>query len=849
MDGDGRTDLLVGAFLANIGAGDTGAVYLYRGLADGTFTPEPTRVIPGRQNGDHAGRGIALCDVNGDDRLDLIVGSWLGEDRSLGAAGSNQGTVSIHLGYEEGLLERPDQVLYGVWPDEEGTLVPQANQRLGMTIEAGDMDGDGLCEVVAGSTQIAGDGVVLIYKGRLPDGIDNGGVTPLPVRIITRANDEPTGRQLGRRMAMGDVDGDGLADLLLSRYLDVLPGGGNNAGAVWLFRGGPLDDAPATDITPVTEADWQAHADQANDQLGIGVDIGDYSGDGVDDVIVGAWFDEAPGQPTTGTIHVFHGVEGGLPGAVADQLLAPADPAASAGTLLGEDVVVLGDVDGDGAPDLMSTAAREDTLGEDVGRWYVFPTGGDAYPVELPGSLGGHRFGNGVAVVPDLTGDGLPDALVGAPYQGFADQGHGGTAWIFPSTADGFAVDPVATVRGWPNHTGFDRVGYNVHGVGDFDGDGLDDWAVAARDDETVNPNNDFAHVGDCLTNGGTGSIYIFRGQREGIAARPSWAVQGRRANALMYAIAHADIDGDGRADLIGGAPFSDQGGSDRGEVIVVKGRAPGPDAKIQVLCDPVLRFVGAHDGANLGRAVTGMGDLNGDGCEEFAVGAPRSDIDGLNNQGAVRVVYGWGGEGCPAAPEAVVMSAGEVSADVGWSVAAARLDNDALQDLIVGAPNHLVDGARRGGAWVVPGSYINSLARRPIEETRSDADAFDPRGAIWVLEGRTSGERFGTSVGAIRGLVAAGSPTGEYSGVPLVGGVRVYTVNNRGVNREPVAAFIGQTWRPEGRLGEELHFGGTAERPAIVVGGYDANGPRVEGEEMADPGGAYGFILSRLGR
>lgn len=847
IDGDGQTDLLIGAHLANIGAGDTGAIYVHRGLADGTFTADPWRVIPGRQNGDQAGRGIAVCDVNGDERLDLIVGSWLGEDRSLGADGSNQGTVSIHLGYEEGLLERPDQVIYGVWPDEEGTLAPQANQRLGMVVDAGDMDGDGLCEVVASTTQLGGDGMVFIYKGRAPDGIDNGGVTQLPVKIIFRADDERTGNQLGRRMAMGDVDGDGLADLLLGRHVDDDPP--NNAGSAWLFRGGPLDPDPATELTPVTEADWHARGNQANDQFGIGVDVGDYTGDGIDDIIVGAWFDELPGEPTTGVLHVFNGVEGGLPGQVADRLLAPADPAASANILLGEDMTVLGDVDGDGDNDLIATAAREDTLGEDVGRWYVFPNDADPYPVDLPGSIGGNRFGMGVAIVPDLDGDGLPEAMAGAPYQGFANQGHGGTAWIFPGTADGFAVDPAATVRGWPNHTGYDRVGYNVRGVGDFDGDGLQDWAVAARDDETVNPNADFAHQGDCITNSGTGTIYIFRGQRNGIAERPSWAVQGRRGNALLYAIGHADVDGDGRSDLIGGAPFADQGGSDRGEVIVVKGRAPGPDNKIQVLCDPVLRFVGEHNSANLGRTVTGMGDLDGDGCEEFAFGAPRSDIDGRNNQGAVRVVYGWGGAGCPAAPEAVVMNAAETSADVGWSIAAARLDNDDVPDLVVGAPNHLVDGARRGGAWVVPGSYINSLARRPLEETRANADTFDPRGAVWVIEGRTSGERFGTSVGAVRGLIAVGSPLGSYSGVPLVGGARVFRVNNNGVQPAPVAAFIGQTWRPEGRLGEELHFAGPAARPALIVGGYDANGPRIEGEEMADPGGAYSFILSRLGR
>lgn len=855
IDGDGLPELVVSAYLANIGALDSGAVYIYQGLADGRFSEEPVQVIGGRQNGDHAGRGMALCDLNGDDRLDLVIGAWLGEDRTLGAAGSNQGTLSVHLGYEEGLLERPDQLILGVWPDENGELRPQANQRLGMFVSAGDFDGDGLCDIAAGTTQLGrvpgeggNDGMVFIYKGQLPDGITNGGLTQLPVRIISRGLDERTGRQLGRRMAVGDIDADGLDDLLLSRYLDPLPEGGNNAGSVWVFRGAPMDPDPATEVTAVTEADWVARGNQANDQFSIGVNTGDVNGDGVDDLLVGAWFDELVGQPTTGTVQVFYGVRDGLPATEPDRVLAPRDPVAEAGRLMGEDVVVLGDVDGDGAADILSTLARDDTLGWDVGQWFVFPSGAseNAYPLEMPANSGGQRFGHGVAIGPDVTGDGLPDAIAGAPHQGFANSGLTGKAWIFPSTRTGFEIEPVATVEGWPNHSGFDRVGWAVGGVGDFDGDGIDDWAVAARDDETQAENANFGYVGNCIRNNGTGTIYIFRGQAEGIATRPTWAVQGRRTNALMHMIGHADVNGDGRSDLIGGAPFSDPNGGDSGEVIVVLGRAAPADDRIQVLCDPVLRFLGGSGSTNLGRAVVGLGDLNGDGCEEFAFGAPRDDIDGINNQGAVRVVYGWGGQGCPAEPTGVVMSAAEGSSDVGWSLAAAQLDGDRLPDLVVGAPNHLVNGARRGGVWVVPGSYINSLARRPIEDTRAQADRFDPRGAIWVIEGRVSGERFGTAVGAAQGVIGVGSPLGDYSGVPFVGGARFYGVNAQGINPEPIAALVGQTWRPEGRLGEAMHMVGGRGRAAVIVGGFDANGPRVEGDTMADPGGAYGFILSR---
>jgi hypothetical protein len=791
---------------------------------------------------------MALCDLNGDDRLDLVLGAWLGEDRTLGGAGTNQGTLSVHLGYEEGLLERPDQVVLGVWPNDAGELEPQANQRLGMFVSAGDFDGDGLCDVAASSTQLGSDGMVFIYKGQLPDGITNGGLTQLPVRIISDWPENTNG-QFARRMATGDVNGDGLDDLLVARHGDDPAGIGSNAGSAWVYLGGPLNADPATDVMAISEADWVVRGDQANDNFAIGVSVGDVNNDGVDDVLVGAWFDELAGQPTTGTLHVYYGVRDGLPAEAPDRLIGPTDPANQSGRLLGEDLVVLGDVDGDDAPDIISTMARDDTLGWDVGQWFIFPSGAseNAYPLVMPGNVGGQRFGTGVAIGPDVTGDGLPDAMAGAPFQGFVNSAHSGKAWIFPATRTGFDINPVATAEGWPNHTGFDRVGWAVGGVGDFDGDGIEDWAVAARDDETAAENADFVYAGQCIRNGGTGTIYIFRGQRDGIATRPSWAIQGRRSNALMHMIGHADVNGDGLSDVIGGAPFSDPQGGDSGEVIVVLGRAAPADNRIQVLCDPVLQFEGGSGSTNLGRAVVGMGDLNGDGCEEFAFGAPRDDIDGINNQGAVRVVYGWGGAGCPAAPEAVVMSAAEVSADVGWSLAAASLDGDRLTDLVVGAPNHLVDGARRGGVWVVPGSYINGLRRRPIENTRENADRFDPRGAIWVVEGRTSGERFGTSVGAVDGVIGIGSPSGDYSGVPLVGGARFYAVSGTGINPEPIAAFVGQTWRPEGRLGDVMHMHGTRQRPAVIIGGFDANGPRVDGETMADPGGAYGFILRAM--
>jgi hypothetical protein len=858
IDGDGRLDLVITAQLGDLGAGDTGAVRIYRGIADGPFTAEPTWEVGGPRGGDQAGTGVALCDFNGDGRLDLAVGAILYEDRDLGAAGTNQGGVLVHLGSADGFLPRADQALLGVLPDGQGGLVPGADLRIGFTLAVGDMDGDGLCDLATSSTQFnagraAGDGLVAIHRGIPPDERGGlGGLSLLPVQIIAPDELESVGSNLGRRLEMGDVNGDTFADLLIARHAHDV-GNRANVGEALMFLGGNLPAGPATAFTPASRADWRYVGNDAGDNVGIGIAVGDVDGDGLGDVVVGGWFDEIVGEPaSTGLIHVFPGVAGGLPAAAPARQIRLPDPANTANRLFGEAVAVLGDVNGDGTIDVLSTASREDTLGDDVGQPYWFAGGvsDGARTITLPGGIGGMRFGHAVAVVGDVNNDGRPDAVVGAPFQGRNGGSRSGMAWLYLGEDDGFSAEPAVAFDQHPDHNGSDLMGWTAAPAGDFDGDGVGDFAIAARDEEPpANFNNAalWAVDGVCPARASNhGAIYIYRGVAGGVpAARPSYVYFGPANNTQQSEIGAADVNGDGRDDLIIGSLLWDLPGSnDVGGIEVVLGRPATGDARIRVLCDPAFQFLGNQQGANLGRSVIGLGDVDADGCDELAIGAARENINNLNTQGTVRILFGWGGAGCPAQPRMAIMAPNEAAAEAGFSLAAGLLDGDNLPDLVVGAPNHLVDGQRRGGVWIVPGSHIASLEKRAPEDTRDRPQAFDPRGAAWLLEGRFPGERFGTSVGAAGRLVIVGAIIGNYSGVPEVGGARIHRVTNRGAERLAHAAFIGQTHRPGERLGDRVHAGRQGQRHAFIVGGFDAQGVQVPGASMYDPGAAYGFFL-----
>ena len=161
---------------------------------------------------------------------------------------------------------------------------------------------------------------------------------------------------------------------------------------------------------------------------------------------------------------------------------------------------------------------------------------------------------------------------------------------------------------------------------------------------------------------------------------------------------APGDYNLDGLADVAVGAPFDDAGGAgpDRGRVYVY----PGP------LSGTTITLSGSEDGGQFGFSVASLGDFNGDGRPDLAVGAPLDDGDGDtadsgNNLGRVFVYLGGA-----AFPSGVITLTGTVpSGRFGFSVArAGDVDGNGSDDLLVGAPFEGGGGTERGRAYLFLG-------------------------------------------------------------------------------------------------------------------------------------------------
>ncbi len=270
-------------------------------------------------------------------------------------------------------------------------------------------------------------------------------------------------------------------------------------------------------------------------------------------------------------------------------------------------VAGLPDLDGDGAGDLL-VGAPEATAGgaEDAGKAYVFSgaTGDVIHELASPNAassgLGnfGFRFGAAVAGVPDTDGDGVVDLLVGAnweapPRSRFRE----GRAYLF-SGATGALLHELASLS--PDRDG--EFGRAVAGVPDADGDGRGDLLVGAPEE---------------VSNGveRAGRAYLFSGATGAPLAlldstNPEFV--GFFGNAVAGV---PDVDGDGRGDLLVGAPFEEPRG------VVNAGRAYVFSGATGLLLYEIPS-IGGEPGDEFGQIVAASSDVNDDGRGDFAVGA-----------------------------------------------------------------------------------------------------------------------------------------------------------------------------------------------------------------------------------
>jgi len=290
IDGDGIADLVVAApgadpYESREGAGVV-AVFLSPGIADLDIA-DADFTLQGAAEGDGYGAAVAVADVDGDGLDDVAAGAPL--DAS---AGRDAGAIYVFLASELTGTHASDQA--------DVSWLGERNDAVGRTLAAGDLDGDGAAELVVGVPELDEPGDFAGAAFVLPGGTAGGEVRSDAVATLRGE----AGDLLGESLAIGDVDGDGLGDLLVgargaygeSRYA--------YGGEAALFYGLP-GVLPSGELA-LSDGDWHVLGDTDYARLGGGVALpGDLSGDGPGEIVLGAphW----SGGTLAGAVFVFEG--------------------------------------------------------------------------------------------------------------------------------------------------------------------------------------------------------------------------------------------------------------------------------------------------------------------------------------------------------------------------------------------------------------------------------------------------------------------------------------------------------------------------------------------------------------
>lgn len=867
---DGWIDLAVGADGLDTGLTDGGGISIYYGIEGGFFEELPAMVLPSSYSYDNLGYSLTSCDFNGDGWVDLAAGAMNSENRELEVNPTNQGGVFVWFGSEEGFSLAFDQARYGMLPDGAGGWTDQPNLQLGWYLASGEVNGDGACDLMAISRNYSSgpgrstDGLAVLYRGVLKSDVDSGGLSADPHIAWGGIDADDPASQLGRYAAMGDINGDGLSELLLSQYQhDDLSVSGTNHGTLRVISGSsiPEESGPA-EILSISLADWKSPPGlNSGDQTGWSAAVFDMDGDDQVDLMVSSLNDEMPDNPNnTGTVAVYKGVTGAMPEGAAMMTFG----GEASGDVYGLTFAPLGDATGDGIPDLFVLAHRNNDFGPDVGRPYlVSGADGARFPLDFPGEASGSQIGMGVSFVDDLDGDGYPEALVGAPE--IEVEGIGGiqpgVVMLHKGSAEGFSQEPSMNYTLFTGHGGGDRVGYDVAGAGDFDGDGHSDLAILARYDDQPNGKTAYSHDGTCGgSRSNSGAVLVFKGSSDALPENePDFVWYGTQTGqSLRYMAMDLDINGDGFSDLVAGNPDWDRPGSNSaGGFSVVLGRPKDSSGKPNIICSNALDFVGLTGSDNLGYGITVLGDVNQDGCDDFAVGARAEDIPS-SSQGSARVFFGWGGAGCPSEPTYVFLYPNWGSAQAGYALAGG-LDatGDGIPDLLVGGPRLATNGNTVGAVWLVPGDYIASLPTELVVDAVSPAEIhpFIPpyvTSGLWRMDGESDDEWFGRDVVFVPNAVSEGvagmaiaSNYSDLNGTVRSGAVRVFAWDDDpasdgyGFDPVPLAVMGGETWRTAARFGEALDATMAGDVPVILVGAPEASAIGL------DEGAAWVFELA----
>jgi len=400
----------------------------------------------------------------------------------------------------------------------------QANAAFGTSVAtAGDIDNDGYDDVIVGAPRYS-NGETNEGAAFVYYGSAKGPITTPNWRVESDQPDAGLGWSVA---TAGDVNGDGYADVIVGA--PYFNNGEINEGATFVYYGSKdrLSTVPPTQPGPTPKPDWRAESNQENSYFGISVATAGYTNnDEYAEVIIGADY-YSHGQFNEGAAFVYHGSDKGL----------------------------------SNLPPSMSEPSPKPN-------WIAESNQENSY------------FGGAVATAGDVNKDGFDDVIIGASWYDLDESFECGAAFVYHGSTSGLStassLPPEPTPRpDWRKVSDQESsyFGGSVSTAGDVNADGYADVIVGAVD----------------YSNGQTdeGAAFVYHGSASGLQTTAGWMGDGNQeASSFGSAVAGAgDINKDGFADVIIGAPFYDWNGiANSGAVFVNRS---GPDGSFYLIPTP----------------------------------------------------------------------------------------------------------------------------------------------------------------------------------------------------------------------------------------------------------------------